>query len=357
MAKVDVKVLKVKGWEGRKSLKRLYQAYYSLKPKVKPPTMIDRREFAFQPFEFESYVRHIAFKGFQELKEYLASNAPRHAYYSVALYELPEAKSMEEKVWLGSELLIDIDVDRLKGCTPFKVGGEDLVDDNCLLEGYKAALRVKKILERDLNAASTIYFSGNRGFHVVGSCDYCLKLGRDERGEIASYISGLGLDIGYITPLLEAGKSRSKAFKAAAPSREDPGWRGWLGAELEIRGVAPGSPLDFELLKSLAEEVQMPIDVQVTRDPSRLARIVGSINGKASLLVVDVSGGEFKPGPSLSPFSGHLEVKALTGLEARILGYNLLFKPGETLTLEAPIALLLATKNVVEPVSGEVRIV
>ncbi|MFN4046381.1 MAG: DNA primase small subunit domain-containing protein [Acidilobaceae archaeon] len=353
----DVKVLKIVRWEGRRSLKRLYQTYYSQKPRVKPPTMIDRREFAFQPFEFESYVRHIAFRGFQELKEYLASNAPRHAYYSVALYEIPEAKSMEEKIWLGSEILIDIDVDRLKGCSPLKIGDEDIVDDGCLLEGYKAALRVKKILERDLDSSSTVYFSGNRGFHVIGSCDYCLKLGRDERGEIASYISGLGLDIGYIMPLLEAGKGRSKALKVAAPSRDDPGWRGWLGAELESRGVAPGSPLDSELLKSLVEEVQMPIDVQVTRDPSRLARIVGSINGKASLLVVDVSDRDFRPGPGLSPFSGYLEVKALAGLEARILGYDLSFKPGETLTLEAPIALLLATKNIVEPFSGEVRIV
>jgi len=344
----STRAYRIKRWEGAATLKALYKAYYTTTTKLKPPTEIQRREFAFQLFEVESYVRHISFKDFESLREYLASNAPKHAYYSTALYQLPEAKSMEEKGWLGSELLIDIDVDHLKGCE--HLGPEGLVDDRCLLEGFKVALRVRDMLYRDLNVKSTIYFSGSRGFHLIGYCDYCLTLGREERGEIASYIAGVGLKLDYIIPL------KPRKGNPATPTSDDPGWRGYIGLALRSRGYGDILEVDEGYLEALVEELRAPIDMQVTRDPSRLARIIGSINGKSSLLVVEVSD-EFKPSPSLSPFRGSLTVRAESELEGvELLGSKLEFKAGEVLELEAPQALLLASKGLVTPLSGEIWI-
>jgi DNA primase small subunit len=343
-------IFKIKRWEGAATLKALYKVYYSKTPRLKPPSEIQRREFAFQLFEFESYVRHISFRDPGELRSYLEANAPRHAYYSVALYQLPDAKSMEEKGWLGSELLVDIDVDNLSGCRELRaVSGLDLVDDTCLMEGFKAALRVRRILHRDLGVSTRVYFSGSRGFHIIGYCDYCLTLGREERSEIASYIAGVDLKLEHLIPL------KPKRGAPATPTADDPGWRGLIGEYLASRG--PGVVLEIgeDDLRAIVEELRVPIDMQVTRDPSRLARIIGSINGKSSLLVVEVEDESFNPTLDLSPFRGEVTVRANVDLEdATILGLKIGFRRGETVDLEAPIALLLASKGIVTPMSGEV---
>jgi DNA primase small subunit len=346
----STKSFRVKRWEGAGSLKTLYKAYYSVTTRLKPPSDIQMREFAFQPFETESYIRHISFKDFNELRGYLEANAARHAYYSIALYQLPDARSMEEKGWLGSEILVDIDVDRLRGCRELKLEeGVELVDDNCLMEGFKAALRVKRMLYKDLGVDSRVYFSGSRGFHVLGYCEYCLTLGREERGEIASYIAGLDLSLRHIIPL------RPKKGVPAAPTAEDPGWRGLIGEQLELKGVSRTLEVEEGVLESIVEELKVPVDMQVTKDPSRLARLIGSVNGKSSLLVVEVEGDSFKPTLELSPFRGEVTVKARLDLgEVELLGLRVGFKRGEVLDLEAPVAILLASKNIVTPLSGEV---
>jgi DNA primase catalytic subunit len=430
----STKSFRVKRWEGAGSLKTLYKAYYSATTRLKPPSDIQMREFAFQPFETESYIRHMSFKDFNELRGYLEANAPRHAYYSIALYQLPDARSMEEKGWLGSEILVDVDVDRLRGCRELKLEeGVELVDDNCLMEGFKAALRVKRMLYKDLGVDSRVYFSGSRGFHVLGYCEYCLTLGREERGEIASYIAGLDLSLGHIIPLrpLEEGvelvddNCLMEGFKAAlrvkrmlyrdlgvdsrvyfsgsrgfhvlgyceycltlgreergeiasyiagldlslghiiplrprkgvpaTPTAEDPGWRGLIGEQLELKGVSRTLEVEEGVLESIVEELKVPVDMQVTKDPSRLARLIGSVNGKSSLLVVEVEGDSFKPTLELSPFRGEVTVKARLDLgEVELLGLRVGFKRGEVLDLEAPVAILLASKNIVTPLSGEV---
>jgi DNA primase small subunit len=341
---------KVKKWEGAGSLKTLYKAYYSITSRLKPPSDIQMREFAFQLFDVESYVRHISFKDFNELRKYLKANVPRHAYHSIALYQLPDARNMEEKGWLGSEILVDIDVDRLRGCRELKIKEEvGLVDDNCLVEGFKAVLRVKKMLYRDLGVNSRVYFSGSRGFHVIGYCEYCLTLGREERGEIASYVAGLDLSLRHIIPL----KPRKGA--PATPTSDDPGWRGFIGEQLELKGAGRVLDVEEDDLEAIVEELKVPADMQVTRDPSRLARLIGSINGKSSLLVVEVEGGSFKPSTELSPFKGEVTVKARFNLdEVELLGLKVGFKEGEVLDLEAPVAILLASKNIATPLSGEI---
>jgi len=118
------------------------------------PGDIIRREFAFQPFGLESYIRHISFKDEASLRMYIKSKTPKHAYHSVAIYELPEAPSMEEKGWLGSDLLFDLDLDHPGLC------GSQVIDDHCLVEGFKKAQLIAREYRRVLLLKDPCYYIG-----------------------------------------------------------------------------------------------------------------------------------------------------------------------------------------------------
>ena len=330
---------------GGLDVRRLFSAYYALSPPIKEPSMMKYREFAFQPFDIESYVRHISFNSREELVKYLASNPPRHAYYSVALYEVPDAPDMDSKGWMGSELMFDIDVDHFEGC-------RHAVDDECLLQGFEYARKLLRLLERDFSVRGRAYFTGNRGFHVLVSCDWCLKLGKEERRELARYVLLEGLDISLLVNLTGKGLTAVKLL-----SEDDPGPRWRIAAELKslAEGVG-GEALGREALEEAARRASIPIDFQVTQDIYRLARIEGTLNAKAGLLVtpVDVTSG-FRPGEELSPFRGELTVRAVRGLgETSILGTTIGFSEGETITLPAHIGVYLYLKGYVEVVGGGV---
>ncbi len=174
------RIVKIRGGLDAKALFKAYYEVYAEKG-VWAPSELQRREFAFQLFERDAYVRHIAFNTVEELASYLSSKAPRHAYYSIALYEVPDASDMQSKGWLGSALMFDIDVDHIEGC-------EGVVSDECLEAGAREAERLLRVLERDFGVGATVYFTGNRGFHVLAECGWCMKLGREERRERKSEV-------------------------------------------------------------------------------------------------------------------------------------------------------------------------
>ena len=330
--------LRIRSWSDD-SLRELFQAYYSLNPPLVLPKDMARREFAFQPFGIESYVRHLAFKDEAALRSYLRAKTPRHAYHSVGIYELPEAPSMEEKGWLGSDLLFDIDLDHPGLC------GSQVIDDACLAKGFEMAQRVAKVVERLLGGRALIYFTGHRGFHVRGKCDDCLTLGREERKEIAALVRADGIDLSYLFPL-------DSRLPPAAPSPEDPGWRGLIA-----EGLGGGTRLKVSELSGLIAGLAVDIDAMVTEDPSRLTRIPGSLNAKGTLIVTPLCD-SFSPGPMLSPFRGELEAKALRQIdEAKVLGYSVGAVEGEELALPAPAALYLWSSGLVELRGGEVVVV
>jgi len=339
-------------------LKKLYLSYYSIDPVLLLPTDIQFREFAFQPWGSKSYVRHLSFNNIDELRKYLKEKIPLHVYHSIALYELPEAPKMEEKGFLGAELLFDIDADHLPGC-------ENRFDDYCLIKAAEEAGRLIKIIRRDLDAEVFPYFTGNRGFHVRAWCDNCLRLGRDERRMIADYVTARNINIEMLFP-----KSK-KRLQPARPSSNDPGWRGWIGKSLEKklrnllfldnkRGEVKSLPQLLgkewkdELLEIVGSEA-IKIDLQVTQDISRLTRIPGTLNGKASMLVTYVEDPlNFTPSKELSPFSGELEVKVLKDYEGKLLGEKLVLKKGEEIELSADTAVVLITKGLINPMRGEI---
>ncbi len=344
--------IKTRREESRSFLRRLYQSYYKLDPTLLLPNDMQFREFAFQPWGSSSYIRHLSFSNEEELRSYIREKIPLHAYHSIAFYDLPEAPRMEEKGFRGAELLFDIDADHLPGC-------EGVFEDRCLIEAAKEAEKLIKILKRDLNAEVFPYFTGNRGFHVRAWCPDCLKLGRDERRLIANYVAAVDIKIDLLFP------EPKRRFMPAPPSIEDPGWRGWIAEALKEK-ISPFSkapePLTKilgrswkEKLKEIIDYFSVKIDLQVTQDISRLTRIPGTLNGKASLLVTYVKDpSQFKPSKNLSPFSGEIEVRVKENFEGKLLGERLELRRGEEVSLSADVAVILITKGQAEVIGGEV---
>src|SRR6058998_815974 len=74
---------------------------------------MEQREYGFLMFKEKFMVRHRGFKTAESLLTATRDLAPKHIYYSTAYYQQPTA-SMEEKGWLGADLVFDIDADHLE---------------------------------------------------------------------------------------------------------------------------------------------------------------------------------------------------------------------------------------------------
>src|SRR2546430_2285279 len=88
---------------------QFHRYYDTMKPTL--PDRFGRREFGFMFWTPGIVQRHLGFSKEEELKDFLASRVPTHAYYSSAYYENPNAPTMEEKGWLGADLTFDLDAD------------------------------------------------------------------------------------------------------------------------------------------------------------------------------------------------------------------------------------------------------
>ena len=77
------------------------------------PDRFGRREYAFVLFGGKGMIRHIGFEKKVQLKDFLTDRAPSDVYYSSAYYQKPDAQTMQEKNWMGAELIFDLDSDHL----------------------------------------------------------------------------------------------------------------------------------------------------------------------------------------------------------------------------------------------------
>jgi len=340
--------------KGDRAVYEILKAYYTLRPPILLPNDIARREFAFQPWGAQSYVRHLSFRTAKEVLDYMKDRVPLHSYYSLARYELPEADSMEEKGFIGADLMFDVDADHFEGCN------SKLIPDRCIIEAAQAMDRLAYILRRDFNIKNiTVYFTGHRGFHLIASCDWCESLGRGERAEIGRYVAAYDLSLDSIFP--EKGQ-------ACIPERGEPGWRGHIGEALSSKQPPEGDcRLRMVLGRDWEYKVQeivfsraVPVDLQVTQDLSRLVRIPGSINGKTGLKVAIVENPlRFKPSKSLAPIRGEAVIESHETVDIdSLLGESLKLERGKKYRVDAALALVLARKGVADiiEVIGDVQV-
>ncbi|KPV61485.1 MAG: DNA primase small subunit PriS [Candidatus Bathyarchaeota archaeon BA1] len=221
---------------------------------IQPPTSIEKREFGFLLFKERIMLRHKRFRSANDLREFLETTVPSDAYYSSAFYESPE-REMEEKGWLGADLIFDIDADHIltpcakihdtwgcdhcgfvgKGAPPEKCPacGEHRFDEKtwpcevCLESAKAETIKLMDLLISDFGLSSQemrVCFSGHRGYHLHVESEEIRSLDQMARKEMVDYVVGMGLETRFHG--LEERMTGRKSRILAGPDLNDPGWRG-----------------------------------------------------------------------------------------------------------------------------------
>jgi len=334
-----------------------FAEYYKAKSSpISEPSQIKKREFGFISFRKAIMLRHRRFETKVALKSCLYSIVPSNAYYSSAYYERPEAE-MDEKGWLGADLVFDIDADHIptpcgkihdswtcshcgfsgKGpspekcptCSKAKFDTKTWMCDVCLESAKKETIKLVDMLVEDFGFADDgvkVYFSGNRGYHVHVESENIRLLDSMARKEIVDFIIGLGLR-------MDLHRFIDKGRIIVGPGLNGAGWRARIANgiheflaeptsdEIETMGLNKRA-VDFllknneMLLKNLENKgwldtrgvgiknwkriiqwvvVQQSskIDTVVTTDIHRLIRLAGSLHGKTGLMKVEAPLSDF----------------------------------------------------------------
>ncbi|MDR0777870.1 MAG: DNA primase catalytic subunit PriS [Methanomassiliicoccaceae archaeon] len=325
-------------------LLKAFRKYYKANPPILPERF-GRREFGFMFFDRTFVQRHMGFSRADDVRRFLIAQVPSHCYYSTAYYREPSAPTMEEKTWLGADLIFDLDADHLQGA--------DKMTYTEMLEQIKREMMnlVDSFICGDLGFTENevkIVFSGGRGYHAHVSSPKVLTLGSPERREIVDYVTSKGLDMewafpskGTVTSSVNiGGQERSNVMMDRLVPKEDSG--GWrlrmrnglaevtadivsLGtkefkkkypsisktAEKTLSAVrndvaaSKNSLFDRNTMATLtkkSQEILMKImtddvvtamsgevDEPVTADVKRLIRLPGSVHGKSGLRVTPLS--------------------------------------------------------------------
>src|SRR5439155_8346478 len=196
--------------------------------------------------------RHLGFSKEEELKDFLVSRVPTHAYYSSAYYDHPNAPTMEEKGWLGADLVFDLDADHLPKAASMSYPE--------MLEAIR--LKIMHLYDDFLQSdfgfdpkTMRLVFSGGRGYHIHVFDHDIWSLGSHERREIVDYLTGKGLSKDQIFPrrafdMTEfKGNVRVKTLMEG-PKPSDPGWRGKISQgilelALRLENLSPEQAIDW----------------------------------------------------------------------------------------------------------------
>lgn len=284
-------------------LRQAYREYYYKgADNVEFPEAVRSREFGYIPFG-GGMVRHLSFEtGGAALAEIL-KQSPSSVYCSNAQYERP-TRPIDEKGWLGAELIFDIDAtdiptsckrghdlwycdkchDSGKPPRPAKCpkcGGPSVefhgTCGRCLDAAKEHALRVMDFLTRDFGVAPEaikVYFSGNRGYHLYVSDRRFFTLDQSARAEIAEYIHGSSLPA-----------SQTMAAGIRRGHLGGPQGAGWTR---RITGYVDGHTNGYRgtLQKLVSEAVSSQramVDSSVTTDIHRVFRLAGTLHGDTGM--------------------------------------------------------------------------
>ncbi len=174
-------------------LRQKFNGYYSspaFLSALEIPSNLEQREWGFIFFDVadkKGMKRHTSFSSKDELVNYVRSMNPRHVYYSTALYSLPSAGTMQEKGWLGAELIFDLDADHIVR-TAY---------DEMLRRVKEETFKIIDMLTHELGFTKNdihLVFSGGRGYHIHIEMPEVKGWGSSERRELVDYVCGIGLD-------------------------------------------------------------------------------------------------------------------------------------------------------------------
>lgn len=309
------------------------------------PDRFTRREFGFMFYDKTFVQRHMAFKTPANLYSFMQNQVPAHSYYSTSYYRAPDASIMDDKGWMGAELIFDLDADHLEGAN-------EMTYAEMLLQIRKEMeTLVDRFLLGSLGFSEDqvhITFSGGRGYHAHVRTPDVMGLGTHERRELVDYITCSGLDMEWVFPRNKVPVSQQNVGNATRvnvtndrllPPKDSGGWRGMMRTSLEevvqnimeleprelkklypsIKGSAgktisetaevlrknhtamferntmamlPSTKQEF-LMKIMTEDVAPSlageVDEPVTADIKRLIRLPGSVHGKSGLRVTPIT--------------------------------------------------------------------
>lgn len=208
-----------------KYLQKLFQAYYrNHHSAFEEISDLPHRELAFLYWNRPGMSRHLSFPNVRLLTKYVIQSPPRHAYHSATYYENPAAGKMDQKGFLGCDLVFDIDSDHIptpcrlehnyvicKKCQEVIMGEKP---EQCPACGHTKFTKIVWICDECLNVSKQqvfhlldhflfkefaiseddvkIFFSGHRGYHVHISSPQFRALDQDARREVADYLTGTG---------------------------------------------------------------------------------------------------------------------------------------------------------------------
>lgn len=379
-----------------------FEKYYK-NVKVQLPPRFTAREFGFMFFDKEYVSRHIKFSREVEVRNFLIKKVPSHAYYSTAYYKVPDANSMDEKLWLGADLVFDLDADHVPSAKDKTY--EQMLDN--IKEELKKLINDFLISDFGLNEnAINIFFSGGRGYHIHIRKEDFISLKSKERREIVSYIRGSGLTRSDLFSEHVKNKKGEKSISFLSSSEY--GWSGkfakqsknylkFLLANYEsgnmdkIKDQFSSAPeISDQAFKELFEEdgkkVKMilntgsldvlsyktakflsdllekkvflnmkgEIDEPVTTDIHRLIRLPGSLHGKTGFAVTPVKYDNldnFEPlRDAIAPvfINRYMKIRMLQPLQIRINDEDFNLKASETLDAPVYLAIFCALRNIAE---------
>ena len=353
----------------KQTIQRKFQQYY-LSPvfKVAAPQSMEQREYGFLLFKEKFMVRHRAFKNTDSLLGAIRDLTPQHVYFSTSYYQDPTLP-MEQKGWLGADLVLDIDADHLdapckkshdtwtcKGCAKAGEGQppkvcpicksdrlevETWLCEQCLQQAKEETINLMDMLSKDFQPDESkvrIFFSGHRGYHVYLFSEEYRQMDEQGRREIVDYLLGNGLDPQFqgLDEVIEPG---TKVIHG--PQVGEEGWRGRIvsgvydvlteeGLEL---GLTPGQVKTLKewdrdliftkpfwsslkgielgtwrsIISKAVQRKAARIDTVVTTDTHRLIRLPGTLNGGTGLLALNV------PTERLDEFDPFSEAVAFDG--------------------------------------------
>ena len=252
---------------------------------------------------------------------------------------------MDEKDWMGAELIFDLDADHLDGA-------KEMTYSEMLVQIRSEMMHlVDSFLLDDLGFTEDqvhITFSGGRGYHAHVRTPDIMTLGTHERRELVDYITGSGLNIDWVFPynrvptsqVVTGGGVRTNVAKdRLIPPADSGGWKkrmrnGLMDVVNDLCDVDPkvfkkdypsikGSKTDtlvkaqeelrktrgilFEkntmailspstqnilvkiMKEDMAHRLSGEVDEPVTADIKRLIRLPGSVHGKSGLRVTPIS--------------------------------------------------------------------
>lgn len=311
-------------------MKEIFREYYS-NLRYEIPDLLGSREIGFIPFG-GTMIRHRSLRGREELGKFLTSIVPRHMYYSLAYYDHPTKRSMQEKGWKGAELIFDLDADHLEGASSMTY--EQILDEvkkHTLRLIFTFLIGILGISEDSIK----LYFSGGRGYHVHVQDDGIYRLDSNSRREISNLVRGEGVTLSSllnvhdtfrrdpsgwfslidtdivhlyegirknlpdsIAKLKTILKKEDQVEKYLSSLEKFARMEGNTARKVDIfptpgiKKYAAMGPKDLEICEWIARETinrtKCEIDEPVTTDVHRLIRFPGSLHGKTGLAVTRI---------------------------------------------------------------------